>query len=141
MRAALNLTIFVISLALFGCRDDSAHSTENREKILREIVEEVAPTLPVQVDQATTLYGLRVDRISPATLVYQFRIDRSYDPDSGNLDELIGERERQALNYYCSQPDIEPLRDLGVSFEYNYSARDMTYLFSVVMHPRTCNAQ
>ena len=140
MRAALSLTIVGISLALFGCKNDDAQSSDKTETILRDIVDEVVPTLPMQVDQITTLYGVRVDMTSPATLVYQFRIDRSYDLGSKNLDSLIAERERQALNYYCSQPAIEPLRDLGVSFEYNYSARDMTYLFSVVMHPRECNA-
>ena len=137
MRTVLKLMVVAISLALFGCKDDGAKSSEKTEKILRDIVEEVAPTLPVQVDQVTTLYGVRVDKTSPATLVYQFRIDLT----SEGIDSLIADRERQALNYYCSQPTIDPLRDLGVSFEYNYSASDMTYLFSVVMHPRECNVQ
>ena len=74
MRAALSLTIVVISLVLFGCKNDGAQSSEKTKKF-RDIVEEVAPTLPTQVDQATTLYGVRVDRTSPATLVYQFRVE------------------------------------------------------------------
>ena len=134
MRAALSLTIVVISLVLFGCKNDGAQSSEKTKKILRDIVEEVAPTLPTQVDQATTLYGVRVDRTSPATLVYQFRVELG----SESIGSLIADRERQALNYYCSQPAIAPLRDLGVSFEYNYSATDMTYLFSVTVGPNDC---
>ena len=134
MRAALNLTVVAISLVLFGCKNDGAQSSDKTEKILRDIVDEVVPTLPMQIDQVTTLYGVRVDRTSPATLVYQFRIDLT----SEGIDSLIADRERQALNYYCSQPAIDPLRDLGVSFEYNYSAKDMTYLFSVTVRPNDC---
>ena len=133
MRAALSLTIVVISLVLFGCKNDGAQSSEKTKKFLGTSLKRLHRRYQRKWIKLPLFMGLELID-SPATLVYQFRVELG----SESIGSLIADRERQALNYYCSQPAIAPLRDLGVSFEYNYSATDMTYLFSVTVGPNDC---
>lgn len=51
------------------------------------------------------------------------------------LDQVAADQKVESLNYYCSQPAFEPLRKIGVSFEYYYSDSNNQHLYSVFLHP------
>ena len=130
-------TLTLVAIAVF-CASASAMTDNEVHKILDEVAAEYRANLPETVDANTTLYGARRDVIVKRRLVYFYRINAPRSALSVPLDTLAAQQKEESLAYFCSQPALEPFREIGVSFEYNYSDSDKQYLFSVYLHPREC---
>ena len=130
-------TLTLAAIVVFG-PSASAMTDNEVHKILDEVAAEYRANLPETVDANTTLYGARRDLTAKRRLVYLYRINTPRSALSLPLDTLAAQQKEESLAYFCSQPALEPFRDIGVSFEYNYSDSDKQYLFSVYLDPSEC---
>ena len=129
--------ISLIATSLFG---PSANAVTDAEVhvILEEVAEEYRANLPMTVDANTVLYSARRDLTVNRRLVYLYRLNTPRAALSLPLDTLAAQQKEESLAYFCSQPALEPFREIDVSFEYNYSDSDKHYLFSVYLDPSEC---
>lgn len=130
-------TVGLVALSIF-CHSVSAMTDAQVHQILDEVAAEYRANLPETVNANTTLYGARRDLTVKRRLVYLFKINTLRSALSLPLDTLAAQQKEESLAYFCSQPALEPFREIDVSFEYNYSDSDKQYLFSVYLDPSEC---
>lgn len=130
-------TLGLAALSIF-CHSVSAMTDAQVHQILDEVAAEYRANLPETVNANTMLYGARRDLTVRRRLVYLYRIDTPRSALSLPLDTLAAQQKEESLAYFCSQPALEPFREIDVSFEYNYSDSDKQYLFSVYLDPSEC---
>ena len=131
-------TIVLTALSLFICLPAGAKTDAEVHKILEEVAEDYRASLPMSVNTNTTWYGARRDLIAKRRLVYLYRLKIPRADLSRPLHIIAATQKAESLAYFCSQPALEPFREIGVSFEYNYSDSDTQYLFSVYLDPSEC---
>lgn len=130
--------IALLSTSVTICSHVSAQTDAEVHLILEGVAEEYRANLPMTVDANTVLYSARRDLTVNRRLVYLYRLNTPRSALSLPLDTLAAQQKEESLAYFCSQPALEPFRDIGVSFEYNYSDSDKQYLFSVYLDPSEC---
>ena len=133
-----NKTLTLIATLMFGS-SASAMTDNEVHKILDEVAAEYRANLPETVDSNTTLYGARRDLTVKRRLVYLYQINTPKSALSLPLNTLAAQQKEESLAYFCSQPALEPFREIGVSFEYNYSDSDRQYVYSIYLEPEECS--
>jgi len=114
----------------------SVSDKEVRE-ILKRTSKELATTLPSRVDESLTVYAVQPDFREKRRLIYYYQFEKS-EKSIPDKEHLRARLYPLALNFYCTQPSLEPLRGIGVSFEYNYVDINSVYLFSNYLSLEDC---
>jgi hypothetical protein len=137
------ITLLLLCFALIGCEKElsavpaKSMSDEQVHEILKRTSKEVAAMLPSRVDESLTIYAVQPDFREKRRLIYYYQ----YEEDEKSIPDKEGLRARLyplALNFYCTEPPLEPLREIGVTFEYNYVDINSVYLFSNYLSLKDC---
>ena len=116
---------------------DESMSDEQVHEILKRTSKEFATMLPSRVDESLMVYAVQPDYREKRRLIYYYQ----YEEGEKSIPDKEALRARLyplALNFYCTQPSLKPLREIGVSFEYNYVDTNSVYLFSNYLSLKDC---
>ncbi|MFL6846464.1 MAG: hypothetical protein ACJ8ER_16475 [Allosphingosinicella sp.] len=98
---------------------------------LEAAANEINATTPRRLDPFTTLERVSADRL---TLVYHYRVD-SLD---ARIDELRRRADSTLIPATCTGPQRRDMRNLGMSYSYEYSDGGGGRAFTVTVNERTC---
>ena len=132
-----NKTLTLIATLMFGS-SASAMTDNEVHKILDEVAAEYRANLPETVDSNkhfTVLAEIYSQKAFGIPLSNKHTKIGSQPP----AQYLAAQQKEESLAYFCSQPALEPFREIGVSFEYNYSDSDRQYLYSIYLEPEECS--
>lgn len=133
----ITLRALTAGIGLFSA-SASAQTDAEVHEMLRLVAEDQRRNLPMTIDTDTTAYGIRRDLTNKRRLVYLFQLNHKKSALTLPLDVIAKQQKHESLNYFCSQPALEPFREIGVSFEYNYSDSEKQYLYSIFLEPEEC---
>ena len=100
--------------------------------IVKDFIDVTSPTLPIVVDENTTWWGVR-EGVEENSMVYSYFITTvSKDLlDSNVIKEWKTTQKEFVTNFYCTQPDLTPMKENNIKIEYNYSDQEGVFLFSI----------
>jgi hypothetical protein len=98
---------------------------------LEAAADEINATTPRKLDRFTTLERVSADRL---TLVYHYRVDSL----EARIDQLRRRVDSTLIPATCTGPQRRDMRDLGVSYSYEYSDGGAAKPFKVTVNEATC---
>ncbi len=127
------LAVFVITsmLTLSSCGLGGVKSAAI-QTTLKKVAEEVNKSCPMTVDSETRLDNTLFKPES--TLQYNYTLV-NYEKADLNVDTLINNMRPNILNLIKTNPDLESLRKLDVTFEYSYRDKSGASVCQIVITP------
>jgi len=106
----------------------------SKQQALWQAVSQINQSTPIQIDQETILSnaGVKGDGI-----LYRYELI-NYSSDQIDPDAFVDDLRPAIQNSACSNPDMKPLFQNGVSFYYSYYGNDKKYITEFGLTPANC---
>lgn len=118
--------LMLSSCGLGGVKSAAVQTT------LKKVAEEVNKSCPMTVDSETRLDNTLFKPES--TLQYNYTLV-NYEKEELNADTLVNSMRPNILNLIKTNPDLESLRKLDVTFEYSYRDKKGASVCQIVITP------
>jgi ribosomal protein L37E len=100
-------------------------------KVAMSLINDFNKNLPVMLDSETRLDNVMF--VDNQNIRYTFSL---INVEEGKVDPTLKEKmEPQIINNVKTSPQMEPLRKLGIIFNYYYKDKNGNYLFSILVTP------
>ena len=136
-------TLVVFGLILISVQSNTETNTDSlnntlpkmtaRERLLVEAVNRLAPSLPLELDEFTTL----VDVFSNEQILsYSYEV--SFLKEEIDYDIFVTEMTPSLLNTICTNEAMKGLNAIGTKYDYIYSSSDKILIGSIRIDPDDC---
>lgn len=134
MKKLLSIFIFGVPLLIITSCNDSV------TKELESASYEINQSCPQSIDEYTTLIGTIVVGKS---MTYNYHIDvekilRELESLSMSRSDWLNNQVVVLTNYYCTEPNLEFVRNSDVVLKWNYMDLDGSYFEEIEVHPNDC---
>ena len=136
-------TLVVFGLILISVQSDTDTNSESlnstlpemtaRERLLAEAVDGLTPSLPLKLDEFTTL----VDVFSNEQILsYSYEV--SFLKEEIDYDFFVTEMTPGLLNNICTNEAMTGLNTIGTKYDYIYTSSDDILIASIRIDPDDC---